>query len=98
MKPTQAFQTLCNLFNRFISFDGIRRWRDLGPGEIIKTSSPEIREALSKLKSEDIAPDKIRNEDCWWGDDYQNRQLVLDFEKKLGIQPPLRKKYGDYER
>lgn len=66
------------------------------PGKMVESLSPELREALSQLKSDDLAPNKLRVEEYWMmGPAYEKKVSDLDFEKNLGIQPPPRKKYED---
>jgi hypothetical protein len=73
------------------------RWRGKGPGAVVEHASAEERAALKELKSSDIEPGKLRIESYWMmGSDWEDKRKVLEFEKKCGIQPPPRKKYGDY--
>ncbi len=83
--------------------------RDGKPGEfIMNRTSPEDRQALQELKSDDIAPDTYNKEDANWAaqmgstqDWYrdQDRNMVkeekLKFDKLLIKDPPRadRKKY-----
>ena len=94
LKPIEAFKAL---IGRFMLSDQARRWKDKGPGKVVESLSPEMREALTQLKSDDINP-KLRVEDYWMmGEEYQKKLDVLDLEKNLGVQLPPRKKYGDHE-
>jgi hypothetical protein len=89
MKPIDAF---FSLISRVLISDRWRRNKE--PGKVVESMPVEQREALSQLKSDDISPDKLRAEDYYMmGDDYENKLKMLEFEKKLGIQPPPRKKY-----
>lgn len=91
-KPMDAF---FSLLDRIIFTD---RWRKKGPGKVVESMPDEAREALSQLKSSDISGDKVRVEDYdMVGKNWEGSQKLLEFERKLGIKPPARKKYGDYE-
>lgn len=94
LNPLEAFQ---RLIARFMLSDQARRWRDRGPGEVVKAMPPEIREGLTELKSEDIGPETHVPEYWMMGPDYERKFTLLHEEKQVGIQPPPRKKYGDYE-
>lgn len=86
--PIEVFH---NLIAQLIFTD---RWRNKGPGKVVESMSSEDREALSHLKSEDISPEKARVEDYWMmGSDWEDKQKLLEHEKKMGIEPPPRKKY-----
>lgn len=93
MKPIEAFLALINR----VMFTGLwKRPERSAPGKVVESMSLEQREALSKLKSDDIAPDKLRVKDYWMmGPDYEKKVSALDFEKNMGIKPPPRKKYED---
>jgi len=97
MKSIDAFFAL---LDRITLLD---RWRNKGPGKVVESMSPEVREALSNLKSEEVAVDKIRPVDYemmglnYHSTDPHNKLKLLEFEKQIGIQLPPRKKYGDYK-
>lgn len=97
MKPIDAFY---NLIGRITLLD---KWRNKGPGKVVESMPPEAREALSNLKSEELAVDQVHPKD-WemMGPDYHStdphgRLQLLEYEKKLGIKPPPRKKYDEFE-
>lgn len=86
--PIDAFH---DLIARIIFSD---RWRNKGPGKVVESMPAEDREALSQLKSDDIAPEKARVEDYWMmGQDWEDKRKLLEYEEKMGIKPPPRKKY-----
>lgn len=97
MNPIDAFY---RLLARITLLD---RWRNKGPGKVVESMPPEVREALTNLKSDELTVDQIRPKDYeMMGPDYyttdpHSKLQLLEFEKKLGVQPPPRKKYGDYE-
>jgi hypothetical protein len=62
------------------------------PGDVVKNMAKEIREELVNLKSDDIA--NVRVEDWWMtSSEYEAKYCQLEFEKKMGVLPPPRKKY-----
>lgn len=94
MKPIEAFQ---KLIGRFLIFtEAARRWKNEGPGKVVESMPPEIREGLTQLKSDDIGPDTVVKDYLLWGDDYSSKQEALRIEKEFGIQPPPRKKYDEF--
>lgn len=89
MKP---IETLLNLVDRLIVNLKGTNARNPKPGDLIKGMSAEKREELSQLKSDDIA--HVRVDESWMmSAEYENKLKALEFEKKMGIQPPSRKKY-----
>lgn len=97
MKSIDAFW---RLLDRITLLD---RWRTKGPGKVVESMSAEERVALSNLKSGEIAPDKIMDAKAYhmmgpeyYSTDPNTKLKLLELEKQLGIQPPPRKKYGDY--
>lgn len=100
MKPIDAF---FQLINRIVFMDRWKREPNNKPGKVVESMSDEAREALSQLKSEDVSVDKVREPEAWFmmGPDshvvnYASRDKILEIEKSLGVKPPPRKKYGDY--
>ena len=93
IKPLEAFWIL---LERITWGDRYRRQEKYkAPGKVVEGMSPEHREALSQLKSDDLAPDKVRVEEYWMkGPVYDKQVKILEFEKSLGIEPPPRKKYN----
>jgi len=92
MKPFDAFS---RLFGGIFLLDKWRRPENRKPGKVVESMSPEIREALSNLKSDEIGPN-LRVEDYnMMGDDYERKHEMLEFDKKLGFKPPPRKKYDE---
>lgn len=95
MKPIDAF---LRLISSIALLDRWKRPENKAPGRVVESMPPEIREGLFNLKSDDLGSDKVRAEDYYtMGDEWEARQELLKYEKKLGIQSPPRKKYGDYE-
>jgi hypothetical protein len=94
MKPIDAFQ---RLISSILLLDRWKRPENKAPGRVVESMPPEIREGLSNLKSDEIGGDKVRVEDYYtMGDDWETRQKLLEIEKKMGIQPPPRKKYDEH--
>ncbi len=73
-------------------FTGI--WKNKGPGKVVESLSPEERQALSQLKSEELASVQDAG-DCVEPDPYREHeaQLKREFDKKLIVLTPVRKKY-----
>jgi hypothetical protein len=72
------------LLNRILI--NAHRWKNI-PGDVVSSLSSEIRQALSKLKSDDLDSSKIRMEEAQlWADNQENqedKQLRVQFTEKL---------------
>ena len=84
-----------DIFHKLVEYLLFRdRFRNKGPGKVVESLSQEDREILSQLKSDDISPEKARVEVYhMMGDDWEDKRKLLEYEEKMGIQPPPRKKY-----
>jgi hypothetical protein len=81
MKPTEVLDKAMFWVSGLFS----RRYKK--PGEVIERLSAQDRSVLQNLKSEEISPDVIREEDIF-GDDayYQNKEFQeskLEFDKRM---------------
>jgi len=80
------------LINRVMLPERWKRPENNVPGKVVQSMSPEQREALSSLTSDQLS--NIRVEEYWTtSPDYEAKLEALELEKKMGIQPPPRKKY-----
>jgi hypothetical protein len=90
MKSIEVFN---RLLDRIMLAD---RWRNKGPGKVVENATDEERVALSNLTSEEVGK-QLRVEEYWMiGSDHEAKSKMLELEKKLGIQPPPRKKYDEH--
>lgn len=83
------------VFHNLIAYLLFRdRFRKAGPGKVVESLSDEDRKILSELKSDDLSPEKARVEDYYMmGQDWEDKRKLLEYEEKMGFQPPPRKKY-----
>jgi hypothetical protein len=84
MKPIEAFS---RLLGSIFLLDFWKRPGNNVPGKVVERASPEVREALSQLKSDELGPGN-RIEEWHKGDDdyYKNQEFKKDrlaFDKKI---------------